>query len=255
MSLIAFPSDDMTTDLAMTNEDALYPAFNAINDDPVEGGVSNPARSTTTSTVFTLTTSTGVPDALFLINHNWDGATVTIDGIPVPIPLRTRDGQCTNAWIDLRATAITGAASHTLAVTGTVGNAQIGRIFLSDSLRTLDVLWEVKMREQWLDNAIATIGGKRQIYNRGFRNRAIEGPIVTAETFAILRLLAEDAQGRNLPWPIVPWDDRNDALWVTFIENALVWEEDALAVTKATVAVEQWLGLPLPPSLSLDFPT
>ena len=245
MSLIAYPTDDLITAISMTNEDPLYPAENAITDESAEHGVTNPAKSTTGASDFTLTTETDIPEALFLANHNWAGATVTIDGIPVTIPARTLDGQCTNAWIDLRGTAITGAASHTLSVSGVTGTAQIGRIFLTDNLQYLHVLWELKAHEQWLDNEIKTIGGKRQVYNRGIRNRGLEGQLITTDAVEILRMLAESAQGRNLPWPLVPWDDRNDVLWVTFTENILNWEEIALEVTKSTITVEQWMGLPL----------
>lgn len=245
MSYVAYPTDDLTTGISMTNQDAAYPATNAINDDPVEGGVGRPAKSTTTSTTFTLTTGTAVPEAIFLINHNWAGATVTLDGVSIPIPARGADGQCINAWLPLAGTGVAGAASHSLVVTGTTTNAAIGRIFLSSHLRTLDVLWELKFRKAWHDSPIMTIGGKNIVYNKGFKNRALEGKIITADALEILDALATAAQGRNLPWPLVPYPAENDALWVTFIENALVWQENALDVAEATVAVEQWMGLPL----------
>lgn len=247
MSLIAFPTSDLITTLTANTPDPLYPALNAINDDSEEGGVTNPSKSTGASIAYTLSTPATVPEALFLINHNWAGNTeCKLDGLDLDIPPRTADGQCVNAWADLRGAGIAALATHDLHVDFVpTGVASIGRIFLAAELVQLDVLWEVKFREQWLDNPIITIGGKRQVYNKGIKNRALEGTIITSEAQEILLALAQATQGRNIPFPLVPWPDRNDVLWVTFIENSLVWEEDALAVRKATIAVEQWMGLPL----------
>ncbi len=74
MPLIAFPTDDVlwTATLSATNEDALYPVANVKNNDPADT-----FRSTTTSTVITITLAGNITALLlFLGNTNYtDGDT------------------------------------------------------------------------------------------------------------------------------------------------------------------------------------
>jgi hypothetical protein len=249
--LFSYPGDEITTGISMTNEDGGYPATNAIDDSPVTGGVSRPLMSTTTSTTITLTGPSSVAQGVFLVNlSDMAGATVTWSGggassVPITIPARDPDGHGNNAWLDLRPYT-SAATSWTLTITGAPTNVAIGRIFLTSGLRDLGVVTNPKFRAIRPDVVLKTIGGKNFVYDKGIRNRSAELTVRQATELAKLRTLWYSAKGRSLPWPLVPWDDRNDALWVTFSEAEHVWAEpEGTEVAESTVKVEQWMGLPL----------
>lgn len=97
LPLVALPGDDAvwTATVAMSSEDAAFPATNLQTGDPAEV-----AKSTGTSTTITITTPSITPVAVALINTNAE--TASINGDPITIPALDPDGQRKHAWMDMR---------------------------------------------------------------------------------------------------------------------------------------------------------
>jgi hypothetical protein len=246
----AYPGDDMLTDLSMTAEDPEYPATNGLTNDP-----SDPMHATGTGSVITLTSASGVAEALFLINPgDLNGATVLFNGggavnVPVPIPSRGPDSQGNSAWLDLRPYT-TPTGTRTLTITGAPPEqVGFGRIFLAEHLRSLHALVGPKFRHSHLDVPLKTVAGYNFVTPKMVKNKAVELSTRHASEQAKLALLYASAWGRLYPFPLVPWEDRNDAWWVKFSAAELPWTEtEGFNVMDATVPLEHWTGLPL------DFP-
>jgi hypothetical protein len=245
--LFAYPGDDALTGLSMTNADPDYPASNGLTNDPSE-----PMHANGTSSTITLTSASIVAEALFLINiGNLSGATLLLNGggavnVPIPVPSRGSDGHGKNAWLDL--TPYTGSTTtRTITITGAPSNQiGIGRIFLAEQLRTLHVLAGPQFRHSHIDVPVKTVMGYNFITSKGVKNRSVDISIKRAAEQAQLEVLYDSCKGRLLPFPLVPWDDRNDAWWVKFVEPQLPWTEtEGFEVVDSTVPLEHWMGLPL----------
>jgi hypothetical protein len=74
----------------------------------------------------------------------------------------------------------------------------------------------------------------------------VELSVITDTDRQIMQSMWYSAKGRVLPWVLVPWHDRNDALWVRFTTDELPWTEtEGLGIEEGTFTAEQWMGLAL----------
>ena len=184
---------------------------------------------------------------------NMNGATVVFNGggavnVPITIPARGNDGHGKNVYLDLRSTVVSTATSWTITITGaTAGTIAFGRIFLARYLREIDVMAEGWAGRNTRPSVTAfTVGGKKFVTDKGVKTRGVDLHVKKPAAFVTLTDLFESAKGQNRPWPLVPYEDVNDPLWVTFTDDTLPWTEpEGSYVKDALIPVEQWMGLPL----------
>jgi hypothetical protein len=232
----SLPGDDIggtyPTVVTASAEDPDYLAVNIISQSP-----SRPAKLTTTSGWFVLDFGVAVNiDAAAIIYHNLDaGLAVTVQansadawGAPpvsqaFPIPAHHEDGWPVSPWA-----YITGSPSYRywrLNITGV--NSQlitVGRFMLVGALRDLtnDVRWGVEEIEEHTIVEQRTELGVETIYPLGGKRRRFSGEFALLNTTAAtLQSLHRSAQGRTLPWLLIPDIAVNDAWLVRFEES--VW--------------------------------
>lgn len=246
-SHIAYADMDLIRDAALsaTNENADFPIERVQVDDhdsPV-----NPFKATTTASVITITLDDDeTPDCLAIINHNLEGATVTLaNGAgfsqAVEIPSRTRDGLCVNAFFDMRELANRLDDVWTLTITGAAGNIAIGRLVLIATGGLQPVPWLVKTpsyRPERLMSSLKTYAGVELIHDKGIRIRHASGRTIEDADRAVQEAAWDAARGRALPFLFVPETDVNDAWWVRF--DSLEWSHDVYQeVSPSAIALSE----------------
>lgn len=254
VAVFAYPSDHTLTSatLTMTNENATYPATNG-NDLLAE----KPLKATTTSTVITMTHSGNVTAAGFaIINHNLVGATVTLANPAgysqtITIPARTSDGQCVNAFRDMRSDANRTDDVWTLTITGASANVAIGELVMVSSLRDLNWIWgngngpELDYEHPHKSPGV-TFYGKKIRYDTGVRIRSARGTIKRDTDRSTLLSLAQSSKGQITPWLFVPDVAVNDAWWVCLSEDSFRYVRQMQNVSGASIAFrEESMGLVL----------
>ncbi len=232
---------------SMTNQDGTYPATYGNDKDPA-----NPLKSTTTSTVITITFSGNVVlQAIALINHNLVGATCTLANAAgysqtITIPARTSDGQCVNAWRDMRLDANTTDDIWTLTITGASANVAIGEIVLVTTLSELNWRYGVEFASIHPAIQLTTFYQSKVTYDTGIRVRRASGQLKKDTDKATLLSLWQQTKGPVLPFLLIPELANNDAWMVRFAEQELEWHPQAPLATDVSVVVEELSsGLPL----------
>ena len=247
--LLSYPSDNASTGatFSQTNANSAYPASNAKDLDP-----GTPAKATTTATTFTLTLAGSTTlEAILIANHNLVGATVTLTNTAsysqaITIPARTADGQCVNAWRDMRSDANRTATVWTLTITGASANVSIGEIALLTTLRAVPWITTVgggaTFASTWPKRGPGrTFYGHRLLYDTGTRHRMAEGQCETEAAKATFLALIQSAKGASLPFFFVPDRSVNDA-WLAQIPDAstIAWEvQHAGVITGIRFGIEE----------------
>lgn len=251
--LIAYPSDKTSPTLSMTNADATFPAANGTDLDP-----GNVLKASTTSTVITLTHGASVTAQGFaIINHNLAGATVTLANTAaysqtITIPARTADGQCVNAWRDMRTDPNTSAAVWTLTITGASANVAIGELVMVTSLRRVGWIVSVggtaaDFRFTWPKRILRTFYGARLVYDTGTRVRSAAGQTLTETDRAMFLAITQSAKGASVPFLFIPDSVVNDAWWVVIPDASEIgWTFQTSTILEMSFALEELpSGLPL----------
>jgi hypothetical protein len=224
----------------MTNQDSTYPATKGNDKDPAL-----PLKSTTTSTVITITFSGNVVlQAIALINHNLVGATCTLANAAgysqtITIPARTSDGQCVNAWRDMRTDANTTDDIWTLTITGASANVAIGEILLVTTLNELNWRYGVEFASTHPVIQLTTFYRSRLTYDTGIRVRRASGVLRKETDKATLLSLWQQTKGPVLPFLLIPELANNDAWMVRFTEDEFEWTPQGPLATDASVVVEE----------------
>lgn len=240
LPLFALPGDDVvwTATMSMTNEDADYPAENVQDRDPA-----NVAKSTTTSTVITITTSSVQPVAVALINTNAE--TALFGATAVTIPSTELDGQRVHGWLDMRAAPPTAGTSWTVTLSRSAGVVWIGRICLVTSLRDLNLRYGLQMgRKRPGDIAITTRLGTILRHGADIRTRWARGSVDRYEDETVLRQLEANTEGSLTPFLFIPDEETNDAWFVSFGANDFSVGYPNLDVRDIPIAFEELSGGP-----------
>ena len=225
---------------SMTNENATYPATNGNDKDPAD-----PLKATTTSTVITITFSGNVVlQAIALINHNLVGSTCTLANAAgysqtITIPARTSDGQCVNAWRDMRTDANTTDDIWTLTITGASANVAIGEIVLVTTLNELNWRYGVEFAAIHPAIQLTTFYRSRLTYDTGIRIRRASGQLRKETDKATLLSIWQQAKGPVLPFLLIPELANNDAWMVRFTDDEFQWSPQAPLATNADVVLEE----------------
>lgn len=149
----------------------------------------------------------------------------------ITIPAATEDGWTVNSWIE-----VTGSPTYQfwrLLVGGSPGNSlplALGRPYFSGALRDLgdveaieqDVRWGVLEEEEHGLIEMTTIAGVETIYPLGGKRERWAGELALYNsTAASFISLARSAQGRVLPWLLIPDVDADpaQAAMVRFEQN------------------------------------
>ena len=246
-SHLAYADMDLIRDAALsaTNENASFPIERVQVDD--YESPSNPFKATTTASVITITFDDDeTPDCLVIINHNLEGATVTLaNGAgfsqAVAIPDRTRDGLCVNVFFDMRTFANRLDDVWTLTITGAAGNIAIGRLVMIATGGLQPVPWLVRTptyRPDRLSNSLRTHAGTELIHDKGIRIRHASGQTVDEDDRAVQEVAWDAARGRALPFLFVPDTDVNDAWWVRF-DGPPEWSYTTLEIAPTSMAVTE----------------
>lgn len=240
--------DTVYTDIvSMTNVNSLYPATNLQTIDPQQV-----AKATGTSSTITFIHGTAQrPVGLSIHNHKLAGATVTFAGQSVTIPARTSDGQCTNAWLDLRAVSIPNTTQHQLVISGASSGFGIGRVCIPTTLTLLnyqvgsgDVEWDV----EWPSTREQGYYGANLIYDRGVRLREVKGKTRRGTDQALLYAVMQASKGQYSPFLFVPEATANDAWFATAGKPNLTWQQRTSAgkvMETEFIIREVSMGLPL----------
>jgi hypothetical protein len=251
--LLSYYTDKTAPTLSMTNADSTFPAANGTDLDPA-----TVLKATTTSTVITLTHSGSVTAVGFaIINHNLVGATVTLANgggysQAITIPARSSDGQCVNAWRDMRADANTAATVWTLTITGASANVAIGELVMVTALRRVTWLTivggtEASFRWHWPKRIHRTFYGSRLVYDTGVRMRAASGESLTEADRALFLALAQSAKGASYGFLFIPDSSVNDAWFVVIPDmSEIVSGFQSATISRVQFAIEEVSsGLPL----------
>jgi len=218
LPLVALPGDDAvwTATVAMSTEDAAFPASNLKTGDPAEV-----AKSTGTSTTITITTSSITPVAVALINTNAELA--SINGDPIAIPALDPDGQRKHAWMDMRGSPSGTGTSWTIVLSRASGVVWCGRIVLATAIYDLNLKYGLKRgRKRPGDIEMRTRLGSVVRYGAQIRTRWASGVVDLIENETLLAQLEASAKGSLLPFLFVPDELTNDAWFVTFTANDFV---------------------------------
>lgn len=253
----AYPGDDALASIGVSGggtEDPDLPLSNGLTDDPSES-----LHIFGTAATIELASANIAAEGLFLINPgDLSTATVLFNGggaVNVPIPFAERlRGHGRNYFLDLRAYT-TPATLRTITITGAPDNQiGFGRIFLAEHVRSLHVVTKPKFKLAHLDVLTKSVAGYNFVTPKLVRNASLEISTIHATEQEKLELLYDQCSGRELSFPIVPWEDRTEVWWVKFTPDGLQWTETEggrdlpAGVMELSTALEQWMGLPL------DFP-
>jgi hypothetical protein len=210
LPLVALAGDDAVTTatISMSNEDAEFPAENAQSFNPAKL-----AKSTTTSSLFTITTPSITPVALAVIQTNAEQ--VKFNGDDVTLAPLDSDGQRIHSWLDLRGSPPVAGTSWTVEIIKASGVVFVGRICLVVALHELNVRygWEVG-RNRPGEVTIETRMGVILKHTSELRSRYAQGVVNLLEDEALLASLDSSAKGSNLPYLLIPDEDTNDAWYV-----------------------------------------
>lgn len=226
---------------------AEFPVTKVNNRDP-----SDPTKST--GTAYTVRATFGSPQQIEVVQfvmHNLAGRTITITNnsglnTTLVVPANWLDGFPVFAWKDLRDNGSNTATQWTFAVTVAAGIVHIGEIALWSTARFLPILWGAKFGPRRLNHKNVTDWGYEHYYDRGIRERTLEGSIIAGEYLADLFALEADAHGCVKQFPFIKDELETDSYWVRFAGDTLVAGQDAPLITPAPFNVQE-TGLGLVP--------
>jgi hypothetical protein len=175
--LFALPTEDVAPNATVTvtsgTANAEYPAANLVNRNPAK-----PGKATGVAITYRFTWSGNqIIRAIAIINHNLDGATVTLSNAAgvnqaLTIPDNTTGlyPHCVNPWRDLSEDWTVGQRTDDiwdLAITGgALGNVAIGEVCFLTDLNELHLIWGAKLSPSHLNITHKTFGGSSLKYNK-----------------------------------------------------------------------------------------
>jgi len=258
MPLLAFPADDViwTATLTATNADALYPVTNVKNNDP-----SDTFRSTTTSTVITITLAGNITALmLFLGNTNYTtGTLANASGLSASFvfPSRTTDGKARNGWLDLRGLGNTtdDVFTLTLSKSGTA-KGELGRIVLAVDLQEPELVIQgagpspvFGIKRPGMVENVTRLGST---FRRASPTSArfVRASSIVAEFLTLWQQLDAECLGLNRGFLFIPDEDDNDAWFAQLTMKDLEWTVDIPDVLIPVSLTIEEISMGLPPSLA-----
>ncbi len=223
--LFSLPTDDVAPNATVTvtsgTANAEYPASFLVNRNP-----SKPGKATGAAITYRFTWSgTQIIAAIAIINHNLDGATVTLtsgsgvnEAITIPDNTPGLYPTCVNPFHDLRAEYTVGQRTDDvwdLAITGGVlGNVAIGEVLFLTDLREMPLKWGLKLSPSRGVIRHKTFGGSLLQYNKRIQIRSCSASVDWEEDRALFRQLEQEASGQVVPFLFIPDEAENDAWYV-----------------------------------------
>ncbi len=223
--LFALPSDDVAPNATVTvtsgTAETEYPASFLVNRNPAK-----PSKSTGTAITYRFTWSGNqIIEAIAIINHNLDGATVTLSNAAganevLAIPDNTPGlyPNCTNAWYDLRELATLSQRTDDvwdLAITGgALGNVAIGEVLFITDLREMRLKWGLKLSPARSVIRHKTFGGSLLQYHKRVQVRSCAASVDLQSDQELWTQLEQEASGQVVPFLFIPDEAVNDAWYV-----------------------------------------
>lgn len=240
------------TSVTVSAVNSTYPASNLLIADPAQ-----PAKANSTTATFQFYFGSAITPALFAaINHNWHTASLVTFGNSVmgvissiPVPARTLDGQCENPVRSISGASLANSMFF-VSVFAASSPVAIGNVVICDSYARIPFKWQggegVDFTHEHLTRTLRTEYGSELIYDMGVRQRGLSGYSPREDGRSLVHAAFVASKGRNVPFLVVPDDDRNSALWVRFDNGTFRFRRAGTNVTRTDIAVtEVAMGLPL----------
>jgi hypothetical protein len=223
--LVATPTDDVAPNATVTVTSGAanteYPAANLVNRNPAK-----PGKSTSAAITYRFTWSGNqIIRAIAIINHNLDGATVTLSNAAgvnqvLTIPDNTPGiyPTCINPWRDLAddwSTAQRTDDIWDLAITGgALGNIAVGEVCFLTDLQPLNLVWGAKLSPRWMQVSHRTFGGSLLRYNKRVLINGAVGRVDLDEDRDLMVQIDQESNGSIVPFVFIPHEDVNEAWYV-----------------------------------------
>lgn len=222
---VALPGDDViwgaTAVMDTEGDDDRYKDDNVLTRDPAQV-----AKSSTNTANITITLPGSVtPEAVFLFNTNATKASITNSaGLDeaITIPALDLEGQRIHGWKLLSGLPNRAAGAFVVHLSRPSGEVFIGRIALVTALYDVNYSQDAPPRfgrSRPGNTAHRTRLGSVVVHDAKVRIRTAEFSITLEEDRTLWEQLDASAHGSALPFPIVPFDDENDARWVTLPDD------------------------------------
>jgi hypothetical protein len=222
MPLYCRPSDILSTQatlsLPLGSEQAAFPLTNS--QDRLAHTVFK-AVATTALTIRLTFSTPKTAQALALIHHNLSGASsVTVTNAAgfnnaLAIASNSEDGHCIDPWKSYVGLANVSSTVWDIAIQGSPATAwAIGEIVFVETLRTLNVRYEVEEEEKHAAIVQVTDYGVRNKYGMGVRQRSIYGTAFKDSERDDIVSLQRDARGPLKNFLLVLQSSENDAIYV-----------------------------------------
>jgi hypothetical protein len=224
----------------------LYPVTNVYNLDPA-----NPTKSTgLTYTIRATFAGAQTIKVVQFLMHNLAGTSIAITnngGLSTTLTPAANygDGFPEFSWKDLRDNANNSATIWTFAMTVASGIVQLGEIVLWEDATLFPLKWELSHGPNRLAHRNVTDWGYEHYYDRGIRERTIDGDILGTYWELLLELEA-DAHGCVKQFPVILEDDTQESYWVRFTKDSLAIQRLAPLAAKIRVELQE-TGLGLAP--------
>jgi hypothetical protein len=223
--LFALPTEDVAPNATVTvtsgTANAEYPAANLVNRNPAK-----PGKATGVAITYRFTWSGNqIIRAIAIINHNLDGATVTLSNAAgvnqaLTIPDNTTGlyPHCVNPWRDLSEDWTVGQRTDDiwdLAITGgALGNVAIGEVCFLTDLNELHLIWGAKLSPSHLNITHKTFGGSSLKYNKRILINGAAGRVDLDTDRDLMSQLDHESAGTIVPFVFIPHEDENEAWYV-----------------------------------------
>jgi len=197
-----------------------------------------------TSGTFRGTIASTALQAIFVVNCNRPGATLTVTnngGMAsqnLLIPAAPSDNIGIQGWIDLRAVT-TAATQWNVAFPVGTGNVAVGNILLVANLRDFVIRWGLRMPDTMPQILKRTSSGTALGYPKATRYRGLQFSLMRESMRAAYEALRRGSVGPSQPHVIVPQPAVNDFLYSFFPTDSWEHERQSNPVSTWSDVVEE----------------
>lgn len=245
------PSENVAADAAWTvvsgAANSEFPVTKVNNRDPAD-----PTKSTGNGYAIRATFASAQQiEVIQFLMHNLGGTTITLTNnaglnTTLVVPANTSDEFPVFAWKDLRDDPNNSATQWTFTMTVATGIIHVGEIALWETARFMPILWGAKFGPRRLSHENKTDWGYQHFYDRGIRERTLDGSLIDGDYLDAMLDLEADAHGRVKQWPFIKDEEETDSYWVRFAEDKFTAGKDAPRIAPMDFKVEE-TGLGLAP--------
>lgn len=220
-----------------------YPVSQIATLNPAKGFKANQTTATVRATFGASQVLVGVA----IVNHNLDGASVTItsgSGLSQTIAIEPNSGGQNSPTIKDFSSALLAQRTSTTfdiaVVSNVLGNVAIGEVLLLTAIRDLRWIWGLKFRPKRLVTRHTTFGGTHLQYDKRIRVLVMSGKIQLKTEETAMRTLEDEARGEVQPWLV--WPERltsNRVHFVKFVPGTFDWSPQSIGSTEITIEAEE----------------